>query len=91
MQSSLLASATQRMLENTHDIESIDDFKSLYSSDSNGGFSLVHCADEAAAAEVCEPMSVTPRCIPLDLEVISGKCIFSGKTTTRRVLFARSY
>jgi len=33
----------------------------------------------------------TIRCIPLDNEQESGKCIYSGKPSTQRVLFARAY
>lgn len=33
----------------------------------------------------------TIRCIPFDAPDEEGKCIFSGKPSHRRVLFARSY
>ena len=33
----------------------------------------------------------TIRCIPLDCEEELGKCVYSGKDSNRRVLFAKAY
>ena len=33
----------------------------------------------------------TIRCIPLDAKAEEGKCVFSGKKSVRRVLFAKAY
>ncbi|MCI7471133.1 MAG: hypothetical protein MSA94_05920, partial [Bacteroidales bacterium] len=33
----------------------------------------------------------TIRCIPLDGEEEEGKCIYTGKPSKRRVIFARNY
>ncbi|MBK9461045.1 MAG: proline--tRNA ligase [Chitinophagales bacterium] len=38
-----------------------------------------------------EATNATIRCIPLDNPLEDGTCIFSGKPSTQRVLFARSY
>ena len=38
-----------------------------------------------------EATNATIRCIPLDNPLEEGVCIFSGKPSTQRVLFARSY
>ncbi|MEE0909776.1 MAG: hypothetical protein UIQ51_03275, partial [Bacteroidales bacterium] len=33
----------------------------------------------------------TIRCIPLDAKEEEGKCVFSGKPSNRRVIFAKAY
>ena len=33
----------------------------------------------------------TIRCIPLDNDKSQGKCVFSGKNSDQRVLFAKAY
>lgn len=57
-----------------------------------GGFISAHW-DGTPETEVAikEATKATIRCIPLDAEEEEGKCIFSGKPSHRRVLFARSY
>jgi prolyl-tRNA synthetase len=35
--------------------------------------------------------AATVRCLPFDLKEETGICIYSGKPSTKRVLFARSY
>ena len=57
-----------------------------------GGFISAHW-DGTVETEVAikEATKATIRCIPLDAEEEEGKCIFSGKPSHRRVLFARSY
>ena len=57
-----------------------------------GGFISAHW-DGTVETEVVikEATKATIRCIPLDAEEEEGRCIFSGKPSHRRVLFARSY
>ena len=57
-----------------------------------GGFISAHW-DGTVETEVAikEATKATIRCIPLDAEEEEGRCIFSGKPSHRRVLFARSY
>ncbi|MCD7970733.1 MAG: hypothetical protein LUF87_10310, partial [Alistipes sp.] len=43
--------------------------------------------EEAIKAET----KATIRCIPLDAPYEPGKCIYSGKPSNHRVVFARSY
>jgi prolyl-tRNA synthetase len=42
-------------------------------------------------AAIKEETKATIRCIPLDSAEEVGKCIYSGKPSERRVLFARAY
>ena len=57
-----------------------------------GGFISAHW-DGTVETEVAikDATKATIRCIPLDAEEEEGKCVFTGKPSHRRVLFARSY
>jgi len=41
--------------------------------------------------KIKDETKATIRCIPLDSHEEEGKCVFSGKPSKRRVVFARSY
>ena len=60
--------------------------------DIKGGFVSAHW-DGTPETEVAikEATKATIRCIPLDAKPEEGKCIFTGKPSKCRVLFARSY
>ena len=60
--------------------------------DNKGGFVSAHW-DGTPETEVAikEATKATIRCIPLDAKEEEGKCIFTGKPSKCRVLFARSY
>jgi prolyl-tRNA synthetase len=76
--------------ENTHHADTWDDFVALL--DGKGGFIMAHWDGTAATEEkIKELTKATIRCIPFDSPAESGKCIYSGKPSGRRVLFARSY
>ena len=60
--------------------------------ENKGGFILAHW-DGTTETEVAikEATKATIRCIPFDTVDEGGTCVFSGKPSKRRVLFARSY
>ena len=60
--------------------------------DTKGGFVSAHW-DGTPETEVAikEATKATIRCIPIDAKEEEGKCIFTGKPSKCRVLFARSY
>jgi prolyl-tRNA synthetase len=60
--------------------------------ESKGGFLMAHW-DGTTETELAikEATKATIRCIPLDREEESGVCVFSGKPSTRRVMFAKAY
>lgn len=76
--------------QNTHTIDSWDDFKALM--DASGGFVYAHW-DGTTETElrIKEKTKATLRCIPLHGESEEGSCIYSGKPSKQRVLFARAY
>lgn len=71
-------------------VNSYDEFKKVM--DNTGGFVAAHWdGTKETEAAIKEETKATIRCIPLDATEESGKCIFSGKPSARRVLFARAY
>ena len=59
-----------------------------------GGFLLCHWdGTPETEARIQEETKATIRCIPLDTNVIKeeGKCIYTGKPSHQRVIFARAY
>ena len=42
-------------------------------------------------AQIKEDLKVTIRCIPFDAADEEGRCVFCGKASNRRVIFAKSY
>ena len=57
-----------------------------------GGFISAHWDGTPETEQaIKEATKATIRCIPLDVEPEEGKCIFTGKPSPYRVLFAKSY
>ena len=60
--------------------------------DKKGGFISAHWDGTAETEEaIKEKLKATIRCIPLNNPPEDGKCIYSGKPSKERVLFARAY
>ncbi|HQQ94263.1 MAG TPA: proline--tRNA ligase [Bacteroidia bacterium] len=90
MQNTLLAKAKERMQNMTYRCDTYDEFKRLL--DEKGGFILAHWDGTAETEEkIKEETKATIRCIPLNNTLEQGQCIYSGKPSTQRVLFARAY
>ena len=67
-----------------------DEFVGLL--DGKGGFISAHWDGTAETEEIIkEKLKATIRCIPLDNPAEEGTCIYSGKPSHERVLFARAY
>lgn len=60
--------------------------------DTKGGFVSAHWDGTADTEDkIKEATKATIRCIPFDATEENGTCIYSGKPSNRRVLFARAY
>ncbi len=60
--------------------------------DGKGGFVSAHWDGTPESEEaIKEKLKATIRCIPLNNPQEAGKCIYSGKPSKERVLFARAY
>ncbi len=75
--------------ENTFKVDTWEEFQEKIEL---GGFLLAHW-DETSETEdqIKEATKATIRCIPLDSPEEEGVCVFSGKPSKRRVIFARAY
>ena len=77
---------------NTHitEVNSFEEFKEIL--DTKGGFVSAHWDGTAATEEKIKDMTkATIRCIPLDRVAEAGSCVFTGKSSVGRVLFAKAY
>lgn len=75
---------------NTTRVDTYEEFKEVLKN--KGGFILAHWDGTPETEErIKNETKATIRCIPVDAPYEEGKCIISGKPSTRRVLFAVSY
>lgn len=74
-------------------ITKVDDFKTFQEVlDRKGGFVLAHWdGTEETEDQIKEQTKATIRCIAIDAPKEEGKCVFSGKPSQKRVLFAKAY
>lgn len=71
-------------------VDSYDEFKKVL--DDKGGFILAHWDGTAETeAKIKEETKATIRVIPLNNPQEEGKCIYTGKPSRQRVIFARAY
>lgn len=97
IQQNLFDRAFKFQQENSHRIDSLDEFRQFFSKDQSetsatqGGFVYAHWSESQAMHDVLKELKVTPRCIPLNAEAESGKCIFSGQESSSRAIFAKAY
>ncbi len=76
--------------EHITQVDTYDTFKKVL--DEKGGFVAAHWdGTMETEAAIKEETKATIRCIPLDAVEEAGQCIYSGKPSARRVLFARAY
>lgn len=77
---------------NTHvtEVNSFDEFKKVL--EGKAGFVSAHWDGTAETEEkIKELTKATIRCIPLDRKEETGTCVFTGKPSNGRVLFAKAY
>ena len=90
IQSNLFDRALAFRESHTTVCDSYEDFKKIL--EDKGGFISAHW-DGTAETEmkIKQETKATIRCIPIDKEKEEGKCIYSGKPSSQRVLFAKAY
>ena len=105
MQANLLERAKKFRAEHTHIIHSREEFEAFFVAQSvkedeatpiHGGFALAHwCGDSEVEEQVNNDLAVTIRCIPNAGQIEGGDepgtCIFTGKPSKQRVVWAKSY
>lgn len=71
-------------------VDSYSEFKELL--ETKGGFLSAHWdGTTESELKIKEETKATIRCIPLEIEEEDGVCIYSGKPSKYRVLFAKAY
>ena len=90
MQTALFERARKCRDDNTHEVDSYDEFKKMI--EEPGGFLLAHWdgtreTEDRIAAET----KATIRCIPFDRKKETGKCLVTGQPSEGRVVFAKAY
>ncbi len=90
IQQNLFNKALKFRNDNTHKVDTYDQFKEVLKN--KRGFILAHWdGTSETEIKIKEETKATIRCVFLDEDVEEGKCIYSGKPSKRRVLFAEAY
>ena len=99
IQASLFQHALDHREQNTCDIDTWDEFKAFFTPENSekpemhGGFAHSHwCDAEECENKINDELSVTIRTVPFDRASSGeGSCILCGKSSSGRVVFAKSY
>jgi len=97
IQDNLYNRALEYRSANTVQIDSLDEFKKYFTPkdadkpEIHGGFAMCHFVDEPEIEEILKELKVTVRCIPFEGNEEPGKCIFTGKPSNKRAIFAKAY
>ncbi len=90
IQQNLYTRALNFRTENTHKADSWDEFRQIL--EGKGGFIEAHWDGTAETEQrIKEETRASIRLIPFDENKEAGKCVYSGKPSERRVVFARAY
>jgi prolyl-tRNA synthetase len=89
IQDNLYKKALTYREEKTYKADSKEEFIKLIE---KGGFVYAHWDGTSETEELIkQETKATIRCIPLDVKQEDGVCVFTGKPSANRVLFAKSY
>ena len=90
IQTELFERALKYRNEHITKVDSFEEFKDVL--ETKGGFISAHWDGTSETEEQIKNLTkATIRCIPNDVVLEEGKCVFSGKQSSRRVLFAKAY
>ncbi len=90
MQTYLFEKAKKFLDENTHTVTSYDQFKEIMAG-KRGFIQAFWCEGAACEKKIKEETKASTRCLPLDAKTEDGVCIYCGKPSTHRWIFAQSY
>jgi prolyl-tRNA synthetase len=90
IQKNLFNKAYKFREDSTTKVDGWEEFKSVLNN--KGGFVLAHWDGTSETEQkIKEETKATIRCIPLNNPLEEGKCVYSGKPSIQRVVFAKSY
>ncbi|MCL4110069.1 UNVERIFIED_CONTAM: hypothetical protein GTU68_057299 [Idotea baltica] len=90
IQKNLLERARKFRDDRTFEANNMEEFEDIL--ENKGGFIMAHW-DGTSETELAikEKTKATLRCIPIDGKIEEGVCVYSGKPSKQRVLFAKAY
>lgn len=90
IQDNLLLRAKEFRASNTYEAHDMEEFEQIL--ETKGGFIMAHW-DGTVETELAikEKTKATLRCIPIEGDIEEGLCVYSGKKSSQKVLFARAY
>ncbi|QEG37099.1 proline--tRNA ligase [Bythopirellula goksoeyrii] len=91
IQQALFDRAVALRNEATVEIDSLEEFEEYFAERAPGGLAHCHFVDSPTMEAKLKELKCTVRCVPLDAQTESGKCIFTGEASERRGVFARAY
>ena len=90
IQEGLFAKALKFRDDHITEVDTFEEFKE--SLETKGGFIAAHWDGTIATEDkIKELTKATIRCIPLEFKAEEGICVYSGKPSSKRVLFAKAY
>lgn len=90
IQKSIFQKALKYREENMTDVDSYDEFKKVLNE--KGGFIKAHWDGTTETEDrIKSETKATIRCILMDEKEEPGKCIYSGKPSSKKVVFAKAY
>ncbi|HEX8974039.1 MAG TPA: proline--tRNA ligase [Patescibacteria group bacterium] len=90
IQRNLFDKALEFRKNNTHLVNSWEEFKEIINGE--GGFLMAHwCGDVTCEEKIKEETKASTRCIPFDQPEEEGTCVYCGKKSNKRIIFARAY
>jgi prolyl-tRNA synthetase len=90
IQENLFNKAILHRTNYTTEVTNFEEFKDVI--ENKGGFVLAHWdGTEETEDKIKEITKATIRCIPNDAKFEEGKCVFTGNSSVRKVLFAKAY
>ena len=89
MQDRLFQNALKRREQST---QYVDDWEGFKEAIEKGGFIYAHWdGTSETERKIKEETKATIRCIPINNKKEEGRCVYSGKPSSQRVIFARAY
>ena len=97
IQNTLFQNALKHREDNTRTIDNVDDFTAYFTPENadkpeiHGGLAMCHWSEGEEMQAVLKKLKVTVRCVPVDGDDEPGECIFTGKPSKSRAVFAKAY
>lgn len=92
IQKSYFDSAKVFLAKNTlTSIKTLEEFNAYFNQENSHWVKAHWSGDEVETQKILAPLKVTIRCLPRDSQGLAGKCVITGKETTKVAIFAKAY